>query len=172
MIVETWYQLSSTKPVPSNSGDHRDQLYLVPSNFCSWLSFFSWAPWEAYNVPQTSLLNLRGEGKKSRQGSGSNMDGTIMGDGEGTIEEYKDGGRHPPYVSSPSNYTAYGSPASTVLHDTPYTSLAPKQHPNRFSRFCRVHRCVQQTCRRIPDRRSPPLIIFTHHSTRQHNNQQ
>jgi len=27
--------------VPSNFGDHWDQEYLVPSNFCNWLSFFS-----------------------------------------------------------------------------------------------------------------------------------
>jgi len=27
--------------VPSNFGDHGDQVYLVPSNFCSWLSFIA-----------------------------------------------------------------------------------------------------------------------------------
>ena len=43
------------------------------------------------------------------------MDGTIMGDGEGTIEEYKEGGRHPPYVSSPSNYTAVFAPTDHQL---------------------------------------------------------
>ena len=26
--------------VPSNCGDHGDQVYLVTSNFCKWLSFF------------------------------------------------------------------------------------------------------------------------------------
>jgi len=25
--------------VPSNFGDHGDQVYLVPDNFCNWLSF-------------------------------------------------------------------------------------------------------------------------------------
>jgi len=25
---------------PSNFGDHGDQVYLVPSNFCDWLSFW------------------------------------------------------------------------------------------------------------------------------------
>jgi len=35
--------LDATGPVgrvTSNLGDNGDQLYLVPSNFCSWLSFF------------------------------------------------------------------------------------------------------------------------------------
>ena len=36
--------------VPSNSGDHGDQVY--------------------FSLPQTSLLNLSGEGKKSREGNG------------------------------------------------------------------------------------------------------
>jgi len=55
---------------PSNFGDHEDQVYLVASNFCNWLSFFRWALWQAYSAFQTSLLNLRGEGKKSREGNG------------------------------------------------------------------------------------------------------
>jgi len=37
--------------VPSNFGDHGDQVYLVPSNFCIWLSFWCWAIWEAYSAP-------------------------------------------------------------------------------------------------------------------------
>ena len=53
--------------VPSNYGDHGEQVYLVPSNFCNWLPFFLWAVWEE---DQTSLLNLRGEGKSSRKENG------------------------------------------------------------------------------------------------------
>jgi len=51
-------------PVPSNSGD---QVYLVVSNFYNWLPFsLGTVLWEAYSIlPQTSLLNFRGEGKKS-----------------------------------------------------------------------------------------------------------
>ena len=57
--------------VPSNFGERGVQVYWVLSNFCSWLSFFLRAMWEA---DQTSLLNLRAEGKG-------------IGDGEGTEEE-------------------------------------------------------------------------------------
>jgi len=42
------------------------------------------------------LLNLRGEGKNSREGSGLKIGGGRTGDGEGTMEEYNEGGRHPP----------------------------------------------------------------------------
>jgi len=42
------------------------------------------------------LLNLRGEGKNSREGSGWKIGGGRTGDGEGTMEEYNEGGRHPP----------------------------------------------------------------------------
>ena len=53
--------------VPSNSGDHGDQVYLVVSNFYNWLPFsLGTVLWEAYSILlQTSLLNFRGEGKKS-----------------------------------------------------------------------------------------------------------
>ena len=41
-------------------------------------------------LSQTALLNLRGEGKKSRVGNGWNMGGAITGDGERTErEKYK-----------------------------------------------------------------------------------
>ena len=40
--------------VPSN---FKLQVYLVASNFCNWLSFLRWAPWQA------GQTTIRGEGK-------------------------------------------------------------------------------------------------------------
>ena len=60
------------------------------------------------------------------------MDGTIMGDGEGTIEEYKEGGRHPPYVSSPSNYTAVFVPTDHQLLQY-FTTLRTRVWPQTAS---------------------------------------
>ena len=40
--------------VPSNFGDHKDQVYLVPSNFCNWLSFFFAGQPNRFPPPQTS----------------------------------------------------------------------------------------------------------------------
>ena len=37
----------------------------VPSNFCNWLSFFAGHCGKLTVLPQTSLLNLKGEGKKT-----------------------------------------------------------------------------------------------------------
>ena len=55
--------------VPSNTGDHGDQVHLVPSNFCNWLPFFLRAMWEA------DPLNLgpRAEGKRNRKRKGFNI---------------------------------------------------------------------------------------------------
>jgi len=55
--------------VPSNCGDHGDQVYLVPSNFCDWLPFCRRGLREAYTASHTSLLDLR-EGKRSGEGNG------------------------------------------------------------------------------------------------------
>ena len=33
--------MGPVRRVPANFGDHGDQVYLVPSNFCNWLSFFA-----------------------------------------------------------------------------------------------------------------------------------
>ena len=41
--------------VPSNFGDHGDQVYLVPSNFCSWLSFFAVHCGKLSVLPQTLI---------------------------------------------------------------------------------------------------------------------
>ena len=48
--------------VTSDFADHEDQVYLVPSNFCDWLSFFFTG--HIGKLPQTSLLNL---GKNERK---------------------------------------------------------------------------------------------------------
>ena len=54
--------------VPSNFGDHEDQLYLIPSSFCNWLPFCRGKVlWEADLL---SKVKSRGEGKKSREGNG------------------------------------------------------------------------------------------------------
>jgi len=42
--------IGPVRRVSSNFGDHWDQVYLVPPNFCNWLSFFRWALWEAYSA--------------------------------------------------------------------------------------------------------------------------
>ena len=63
--------------VPSNFGDHGNQGYLVPCNFCSWLSFLAGYFGELTVLPQTWLLNLR----ERRVGKG------MGGDGEGTGKE-------------------------------------------------------------------------------------
>ena len=52
--------------------------------------------------PQTTLLNLREEGKKSREGNGRNMGGAITGDGEGTEEEKERDPRSPHVRSLPT----------------------------------------------------------------------
>jgi len=88
--------------VPSNFGDHEDQMYLVPSNFCNWLPFFAGHCGNLTVLPRTSLLNLSGEGKKSSEGNGRNMGGAITGDGEGTEEENK---RQSPHVRSPPTFS-------------------------------------------------------------------
>jgi len=56
--------------------------------------------WEAYSVSTKLIAEVKGEGKKSREGNGWNVGGAITGDGEGTEEE-KEGDRHPPNVRSP-----------------------------------------------------------------------
>jgi len=45
---------------------HGDQVYLVPSNFCNWLSFYR-ALWEHTGHPQTSKMDLMG-GQRKREG--------------------------------------------------------------------------------------------------------
>jgi len=50
--------------VPSKLGDHGYQVYLVLSNFCNWLSFFAGHCEKLTVLPQTSLLNVRGEERK------------------------------------------------------------------------------------------------------------
>jgi len=64
--------------VPSNFGDHGDQLYLVPSNFCNWLLFFAGHCGKCTVLSQT-LLNSAGEGTKSRAGNAWNMGEAISG---------------------------------------------------------------------------------------------
>jgi len=64
--------------VPSNFGDPGDLEILRAS-------------WKLTVLPSTSLLNLRREGKKSREGNGWNMGGNV----EGTKEELKGIGIHP-----------------------------------------------------------------------------
>jgi len=40
-------------------GEPGDQVYLVPFNFCKWLSFLRWAVREAYNASQgPNLQNI------------------------------------------------------------------------------------------------------------------
>jgi len=56
--------------VYSNFRDHGEQVYLVPSNFCNWLSFFAVHCRQLTMLPLTSLLNVTGEGKKTREGNG------------------------------------------------------------------------------------------------------
>jgi len=53
--------------VISNSGDRGDQVYLVPSNFCNWRSFYR-ALWEHIGHPQTSKIDLMGGAKEKRSG--------------------------------------------------------------------------------------------------------
>jgi len=76
-------------------------MYLVHCNFCNWLPFFTGhCSGKLAVLPQTSLLNIRGEGKKSREGNGWNVGGATTGlDGKGTDEE-KEEDRHPPHVRS------------------------------------------------------------------------
>ena len=64
--------------VPSNFGDHGDQLYLVPSNFCNWLLFFAGHCGKC-TVRSQTLLNSAGEGTKSRAGNAWNMGEAISG---------------------------------------------------------------------------------------------
>jgi len=63
--------------IPSNFGDHRDQVYLVPFSFCNWLSFYL-------------LTKFKGEIKKSREGNLWNMRVAVTGDRE-EMEEEKEG---------------------------------------------------------------------------------
>jgi len=66
---------------PLQLWDHGDQVYLVPSNFCNWLSFFA---------GQWGKLDLLAEFKR---GEGM-MGGAITGDEEG-MEEKKEEDLHP-----------------------------------------------------------------------------
>jgi len=63
--------------VPSNFGDCGDQVYFVPSSFCNRLSYFVGRCWRLRPTVliQSSLLNLRGEGKKSREVNGWSSNG-------------------------------------------------------------------------------------------------
>jgi len=54
--------------VPSNFGDHGDQVYLVPSNFCPWLPFCRCALWETYSASTDLSAEFKVGGKKSRNG--------------------------------------------------------------------------------------------------------
>ena len=74
--------------VPSNYGDRWDRVYLVPSNFCSWLPFPLFTVGSSV-LPQTSQPNLKGKERRV----GKRMGGAITGDGEGTGEEKE--GIHP-----------------------------------------------------------------------------
>ena len=75
--------------VSSNFGDHEDQVYLVPSNYCNWLSFFLWLLREAYNASSAVRIGngmvkhwRRDNGRQERNGGGNEED------------------RHPPHVRS------------------------------------------------------------------------
>jgi len=46
--------------VPSNFGDHGDQVHLAPSNFCNRLSFFPFA----YSAPPDLLAKFVGRRKE------------------------------------------------------------------------------------------------------------
>ena len=63
-------------------------------------------------LPQTSLQNLRGEGKKSRVRSGSNMGAAITGDGERTVEQHT-GHRCCRQAASQVSHTATDGVATT-----------------------------------------------------------
>ena len=67
-------------------------------------------------LPQTSLQNLRGEGKTSRVRSGSNMSGAITGEGEGTVEEHT-GHRCCRQAASQVSHTATdGGSTTSAIH--------------------------------------------------------
>ena len=75
---------------PLQLWDHGDQVYLVPSNFCNWLSFFA---------GQWGKLDLLAEFKR---GEGM-MGGAITGDEEG-MEEKKEEDLHPVHLRSPPTF--------------------------------------------------------------------
>jgi len=50
--------------VTSNCADRGDQVYLVPSNLCIWLSFFSLALWEAYSASPDLTAKFKGRWKE------------------------------------------------------------------------------------------------------------
>ena len=60
--------------------------------------------WESCSASQTSLLNLTGEGKKSRERIGWNEGGATKGDRGARTEEEKEGDRHPPQGRSPPTF--------------------------------------------------------------------
>jgi len=50
--------------VPSNFGDHGDQVYFVPSDFCNWLSLFRWAVREVCVNSPDVLAKFKGRRKE------------------------------------------------------------------------------------------------------------
>jgi len=63
--------------VPSNFGDHGDQVYLVPQLAV----IFRRALWEVCSVSTDLLAEFKGKRKKRRGGNGRDMGGEITGDG-------------------------------------------------------------------------------------------
>ena len=82
--------------VPSNFGDHRDQVYLVPQ-LLQLAVFFSLAIVGSLGCSPVILARFKGKRKKIDKGNGRNMGGAIAGDG-GAVEE-KRGDRHPSHVT-------------------------------------------------------------------------
>jgi len=62
--------------VPSNFGDHGDQVYLVPQLAV----IFRRALWEVCSVSTDLLAEFKGKRKKRRGGNGRDMGGEITGD--------------------------------------------------------------------------------------------
>ena len=57
--------MGSVGRVPSNLGDHGDQVYSVPSNFCNWNSFLLL---EADSASADLLAEFKGRGKEEESG--------------------------------------------------------------------------------------------------------
>ena len=109
---------------PSNFEGNGDQVYLVPSNFCTWLSFFTGHCSKLTVLHLTSLLNLRREeeyGWKCVKHGWSN-NGRWERDGGG-----KDGDWYPPHVRSPPTFQ-------------PWLRLRMKQ--NGFNHLTALPTCV------------------------------
>ena len=62
--------IGPVRRVSSNFGDHWDQVYLVPPNFCNGCHFFAGHYGKLTVLPRTSLLNSSGEGTKGSEGDG------------------------------------------------------------------------------------------------------